>query len=102
MRVRMAWGRVYLNNCIRPSFLFYFCGTLCAMNTEQMVAELFDVFDVNNDGVISRGEFIALAESLLHKQGMNFSSDIFKQFDANHDNVISRDELIELVLELAL
>ena len=56
----------------------------------------------NEDGVISRGEFIALAESLLHKQGMNFSSDIFKQFDANHDNVISRDELIELVLELAL
>ena len=72
------------------------------MNTEQMVAELFDVFDVNNDGVISRGEFIALAEALLHKQGMNFSSDIFKQFDANHDNLISRNELIEMVLELAL
>lgn len=72
------------------------------MNTEQMVAELFDVFDVNNDGVISRGEFIALAEALLHKQGMNFSSDIFKQFDTNHDNVISRNELIEMVLELAL
>ena len=67
-----------------------------------MVAELFDVFDVNNDGVISRGEFIALAESLLSKQELNFSSDIFKQFDANHDNKISRDELIELVLELAL
>ena len=72
------------------------------MNTEQMVAELFDIFDVNNDGVISRGEFIALAESLLHQKGMNFSSDIFKQFDANHDNAISRDELINLVLELAL
>jgi len=72
------------------------------MNTEQMVAELFDVFDVNNDGVISRGEFIALAESLLHKKGLNFSSDIFKRFDADHDNVISRDELIDLVIELAL
>jgi Ca2+-binding EF-hand superfamily protein len=67
-----------------------------------MVAELFDVFDVNNNGVISRGEFISLAECLLHKKGFNFSSDIFKMFDANHDNVISRDELIELVLELAL
>ncbi len=67
-----------------------------------MVAELFDVFDVNNDGVISKGEFISLAECLLHKKGFNFSSDIFKQFDANHDNSISRDELIELVLELAL
>ena len=72
------------------------------MNTEQMVAELFDVFDVNNDGVISKGEFIALAKSLLNQQGLNFSSDIFKQFDANHDNVISKDELIEMVLELAL
>jgi Ca2+-binding EF-hand superfamily protein len=72
------------------------------MNTEKMVAELFDVFDVNNDGVISRGEFIALAKSLLNQEGINFSSDIFKQFDANHDNVISRDELIEMVLELAL
>jgi len=67
-----------------------------------MVAELFDIFDVNKDGVISRGEFIALAESLLHQKGLNFSSDIFKQFDANHDNVISKEELIDLVLELAL
>lgn len=72
------------------------------MNTEQMVAELFDIFDVNKDGVISRGEFVSLAECLLHEKGVNFSSDIFKRFDANHDNVISRDELIELVIELAL
>ena len=72
------------------------------MNTEEMVAELFDVFDVNNDGLISRGEFIALAKSLLHKEEFEFSSDIFKQFDANHDNAISKDELIELVTDLAL
>jgi guanylate cyclase activator 1 len=72
------------------------------MNTEEMVAELFDVFDVNNDGVISRGEFIALAEALLHQKGLSFSSDIFKQFDKNHDNVISREEMIDLVIDLAL
>lgn len=72
------------------------------MNIEQMVAELFDVFDVNKDGVISRGEFVSLAESLLHEKGLNFSSDIFKEFDANHDNAISREELIDLVIELAL
>jgi Ca2+-binding EF-hand superfamily protein len=72
------------------------------MNTEEMVAELFDIFDVNQDGVISRGEFISLAECLLHKKGFNFSSDIFKRFDANHDNAISRDEMVNLVLELAL
>ena len=72
------------------------------MNTEEMVAELFDVFDVNKDGAISRGEFISLAECMLHEKGFNFSSNIFKQFDANHDNLITREELIELVLDLAL
>jgi guanylate cyclase activator 1 len=72
------------------------------MDIEQMVDELFDVFDENKDGVISRREFIALAESLLHQKGIGFSSDIFKQFDANHDNVISREELIDMIVELAL
>jgi len=72
------------------------------MNIEQMVAELFDVFDVNNDGVISRSEFIALAESLLYEKDLQFSSNIFNQFDANHDNKISKDEMIDLVIELAL
>jgi Ca2+-binding EF-hand superfamily protein len=80
----------------------HFCATLQRMNTEKMVAELFDIFDVNNDGVISRGEFVSLAEALLQEKGLNFSSDIFKKFDANHDNVISREEMIDLVLELAL
>jgi Ca2+-binding EF-hand superfamily protein len=72
------------------------------MDTEQMVAELFDIFDVNKDGVISRGEFVALAKSLLDEQELSLSGDIFKQFDANHDNVISREELIDMVLDLAL
>jgi guanylate cyclase activator 1 len=72
------------------------------MDIKQMVAELFDVFDENNDGVISRREFIALAESLLNQKEIGFSSDIFKKFDANHDNVISREELIDMIVELAL
>jgi len=72
------------------------------MNIEQMVAELFDVFDENKDGVISRREFIALAENLLHQKGVGFSSDIFVKFDTNHDNVISREELIDMIVELAL
>ena len=72
------------------------------MNIEQLVDELFDEFDEDKDGVISRGEFIALAESLLHQSGKGFSSDLFKQFDANHDNKISREELIDMIIELAL
>ncbi len=67
-----------------------------------MVSELFDVFDENGDGVISRREFVALIESLLHHHEIGFASDIFRQFDKNHDNVISREELIDMIVELAL
>ena len=74
----------------------------CTMDIEQMVAELFDVFDENGDGVISRREFVALVESLLHQKQIGLSSDIFRKFDANHDNVISREELIDMIVELAL
>ena len=72
------------------------------MNIEEMVAELFDVFDENGDGVLSRREFVALAEDLLHQKGIGFSSDLFRKFDANHDNVISKEELIDMIVELAL
>jgi guanylate cyclase activator 1 len=72
------------------------------MDIEQMVDELFDVFDENRDGVISRREFVALVESLLHQKQIGLSSDIFRKFDANHDNVISREELIDMIVELAL
>ena len=69
---------------------------------EQMVAELFDVFDENRDGVISRREFVALVESLLHQKEIGLSSEIFRKFDTNHDNVISKEELIDMIVELAL
>ena len=72
------------------------------MNIEELVAELFEEFDENKDGVISRREFVALVESLLHKREIGFSSDIFRKFDSNHDNVISREELIDMIVELAL
>ena len=72
------------------------------MDIEQLAAELFDVFDENKDGVISRREFIALVESLLQQKEIGFSSDIFRKFDSNHDNVISKEELIDMIVELAL
>ena len=72
------------------------------MDIEQLVAELFDVFDENKDGVISRREFVALVESLLHQKEIGFASDIFRKFDVNHDNAISKEELIDMIIELAL
>ena len=72
------------------------------MDIEQLAAELFDVFDENKDGVISRREFVDLVESLLGKKEIGLSSDIFRKFDTNHDNVISKQELIDMIVELAL
>ena len=67
-----------------------------------MVAELFDVFDENKDGVFSRRVFDAHVDSqLLHKE-IGFSCDIFRKFHTNHDNVISKEELVDMIVELAL
>ncbi len=69
------------------------------MTELEMVDELFEIYDKNQDGVISRGEFVELVDSLLHEKGVNVSAKIFDRFDANHDGKISKDELLELVKE---
>lgn len=72
------------------------------MDQRELVEALFEEFDENNDGFISRREFKELIECLLGKHGVETSSKIFDQFDTNHDNAISRDELIDLVIEYAI
>lgn len=72
------------------------------MNRRELVEALFEEFDTNKDGVISRGEFVGLIECLLGDHGVKTKREIFDEFDANHDNVISRDELIDLIIEYAV
>lgn len=72
------------------------------MDRKELVEALFEEFDDNRDGVISRREFVDLIESLLGRHGVDVSSRIFDEFDTNHDNRISRDELIRLVEDYAL
>ncbi|MFO7762479.1 MAG: EF-hand domain-containing protein [Wenzhouxiangellaceae bacterium] len=72
------------------------------MDRKELVEALFEEFDDNGDGVLSRREFKALIECLLGDHDVKTSSKIFDEFDANHDNVISRDELIDLVIEYAI
>ena len=72
------------------------------MNREELVKELFEEFDTNRDGVLSRGEFVELVRCLFGEHGVATSREIFDQFDANHDNVISRDELVNLVIDHAI
>jgi len=72
------------------------------MDRRELVEALFEEFDTNRDGVLSRGEFVDLVKYMLGEHGVATSSKIFEQFDANHDNVISREELVALVNEYAL
>ena len=72
------------------------------MEINQWVDELFEVFDVDKDGVINRGEFVELIDCLLQDKGIRMCETIFNKLDTNHDNSISKDELKAMVIELAL
>ena len=72
------------------------------MELNQWVDELFEVFDEDKDGVISRSEFVELIDCLLQDKGIRMCETIFNRFDTNHDNCISRAELKDMVIELAL
>lgn len=54
--------------------------------------ELFDFFDQNSDGYISKKELIDLADVLLNEKGLGKSTKILKEFDFNCDNKIDFEE----------
>jgi len=58
----------------------------------ENLQELFDFFDKNSDGYISKKELIELVEVLLNEKGLGKSSQILKEFDFNQDNKIDFDE----------
>ena len=72
------------------------------MQIKEWVDELFEVFDVDQDGVINRREFVELIDCLLHDKGIAMCETIFHKFDKNHNNSISKDELTEMIIDLAL
>lgn len=56
------------------------------------IKELFEFFDKNNDGVISRPELIELVDVLLSERGLGKSSKIMKEFDIDENGVIDFEE----------
>lgn len=72
------------------------------MDRKELVEALFEEFDENRDGAISRREFKELLACLLGEHDVRTDNRIFDEFDANHDNRITRDELINLVIEYAI
>lgn len=60
--------------------------------TEFMIGFFFDVFDENNDGYISDGEYADLF--LVYNIDIKYSGKSFVNLDANKDGRLSRNELI--------
>jgi Ca2+-binding EF-hand superfamily protein len=58
----------------------------------ETLKDLFNFFDRNSDGFISKKELIELVEVLLNEKGVGKSSKILKEFDFNHDNKIDFEE----------
>lgn len=62
----------------------------------ESLREMFDFFDKNADGVISRAELIELVDVLFDKRGLGKSSKVLKEFDFNQNGVIDYNEFKEL------
>jgi len=60
---------------------------------KKFVDTLFNLFDVNKDGVFSQNEYIDLFIGLRIE--VRFAPKAFKRIDINGDGIISKDELIK-------
>jgi Ca2+-binding EF-hand superfamily protein len=58
---------------------------------------LFDTYDTNSDGYLSKGEFVAFSHEVLAILERGGSNVVFKERDLNHDDRISFDEFIALM-----
>ena len=69
------------------------------MNSEDMnqIRHLFDQFDTNYDGYLSKGEFVFFAREVLKIFERGGSNKLFKISDLNFDERISLEEFIEII-----
>lgn len=61
---------------------------------EKYYKQVFDQFDRNGDGNISKEECVAALElnMIYHREAERLAEEIFKNADLNHDNIIQYDE----------
>ena len=69
------------------------------MKNEDMsqIKNLFDQFDTNCDGYLSKGEFVFFAREVLEIFDRGGSNKLFKISDLNVDEKISLEEFIEII-----
>jgi Ca2+-binding EF-hand superfamily protein len=63
----------------------------------RVVYYIFNLFDINQDSVISKDEFVNMFD--VYGIDSKYSEHAFKQLDLNDDQVLSMDEVVEAVKE---
>ena len=70
------------------------------MDWQGRAKELFEFFDANGDGVISRGEFVSVAETLMGEKGQGVSAPHFNAADRNSDGKIPYSEFLAMLEDM--
>lgn len=63
----------------------------------EILNKLFQSYDSNSDGYLSKGEFVAFSKEVLRISKQGGSNFVFKESDLNLDNRISFEEFVNLM-----
>jgi Ca2+-binding EF-hand superfamily protein len=66
-------------------------------NEIVLLKSIFDSYDSNSDGFLSKGEFVAFSKEVLRISEQGGSNFVFKESDLNLDNRISFEEFVNLM-----
>jgi Ca2+-binding EF-hand superfamily protein len=59
--------------------------------------KLFDSYDSNADGFLSKGEFVAFSKEILRIYEQGGSNVVFRESDLNMDSRISFEEFVRMM-----
>ena len=78
---------------------------LSSGSPEEKLRQIFKVFDINNDGVISQLEMTKLVREMYnlidrpsHVNPISFAKQIFNEMDTDHDGEVSEEDFISACL----
>jgi len=88
-------------NMNRKDFKKFIKIALPKINADKMETNLFRMYDLNMDGVISMEEFLIFYHICSDGTAEENLSKIFRIFDVDNNGVISKEELKELVRDMS-